>query len=71
MRFHIQLLTEGQRRVRITSAPVPGSKENKGPAQFDSVMIDCDGAGHLMGVNFLVPAGRGEGLAEALRKAMQ
>jgi hypothetical protein len=71
MRFQIQLLTEGQRCVRISSAPVPSPKENKGPAQFDSVSIDCDGAGHPMGVSFLVPAGRGEGLAEALRKAMQ
>lgn len=66
MRFQIQLISERQRSLSVSVMGVPSNEH----PQFESVSIEYRDPLVTSGVSFLVQAGRGEALAEALRQAV-
>lgn len=69
MRVQIQLLTEQQKHVRISTMVVPSTEKERLP-QFDSVSIEAGGP-HSPGLTILVPLGKGEALAQAFREVLK
>jgi hypothetical protein len=61
MLFQIQLVHEFQQEVEVTCAKL---------AEFDSVSIREIVGPRFARCNFLVPSGKGEALAEALRQVL-